>query len=152
MIMDKAYFDLMCSIERLNKLVLDSIDTELGKMGLDEVSAIQALLLYKIGNQTMPIGEISSRGYYLGTNISYNLKKLIKSGYIKQTEADYDKRSSIVELTEKGLDFCNSLKKVFSTHINTIKSEKIDANSILSNFRRLEMFFGRLAISGVKSF
>ena len=150
--MDKAYFDLICSIERLNKLVLDSIDTELGKMGLDDVSAIQALLLYKIGNQTMPIGEISSRGYYLGTNISYNLKKLIKSGYIKQTEADYDKRSSIVELTEKGLDFCNSLKKVFLTHINTIKSEKIDANSILSNFRRLEMFFGRLTISGMKSF
>lgn len=150
--MDKSYFDLICSIERLNKLVADSVDAELGKMGLDEVSAVQALLLYKIGDQTMPIGEISSRGYYLGTNISYNLKKLIKAGYIKQTEADYDKRSSIIELTDKGLGFCDLLKKAFATHINTVKGEKIDVNSILSNFRKLEMFFGRLAISSMKNF
>lgn len=145
--MKKRYLDVICSIERLNKLLLDAIDTEIEKMGISDINNVQALLIYNIGNKVLTIGELSSRGYYLGTNISYNLKKLVKYGYIEQSTAEFDKRSSFVKLTEKGLKFCKSLDYVFSQHCSIIKSDGIEIERHAKSFRELEVFFGRLVLS-----
>lgn len=149
--MKKRYLDVIGSIERLNKLLLDAIDIEIEKIGVSDINNVQALLVYNIGNKILTIGELSSRGYYLGTNISYNLKKLVKYGYVEQSAAEFDKRSSFVKLTEKGLKFCRNLDAAFVQHCSIIKSEGIDIEKQAKSFRELEIFFGRLVLRNPQS-
>ena len=63
-------------IERLHRLLLDVIKDEFERLGRVDVNSVQALLLYNIGDAELTAGELTSRGYYLGSNVSYNLKKL----------------------------------------------------------------------------
>src|SRR4030066_1503893 len=69
-------------IERLHRLLLDVIKDEFERRGRADVNSVQALLLYNIGDAELTAGELTSRGYYLGSNVSYNLKKLADAGYI----------------------------------------------------------------------
>jgi DNA-binding MarR family transcriptional regulator len=89
-------------IERLHRLLLDVIKDEFDRMGRTDVNGVQALLLYNIGDAEVTAGELTSRGYYLGSNVSYNLKKLVESGYIHHERSTTDRRSVRVRLTEKG--------------------------------------------------
>ncbi len=67
-----------------------------------DINAIQALLLFNIGNSELTAGELRSRGYYLGSNVSYNLKKLVDLGFINHQRSRIDRRSVRVSLTPKG--------------------------------------------------
>ena len=89
-------------IERLHRLLLDVIKDEFERLGRSDVNSVQALLLYNIGDAELTAGELTSRGYYLGSNVSYNLKKLVESGYINHQRSNTDRRSVRVRLTDKG--------------------------------------------------
>lgn len=67
-------------IERLHRLLLDVIKDEFDRQGGAELNSVQALLLYNIGEGELTAGELKTRGYYLGSNVSYNLKKLVEMG------------------------------------------------------------------------
>ena len=67
-------------VERLHRLLLDVIKDEFERLGRTDVNSVQALLLYNIGDAELTAGELTSRGYYLGSNVSYNLKKLVDAG------------------------------------------------------------------------
>ena len=67
-------------IERLHRLLLDVIKDEFERLGRSEVNSVQALLLYNIGDAELTAGELRSRGYYLGSNVSYNSKKASRRG------------------------------------------------------------------------
>ncbi|MDF1735054.1 MAG: winged helix DNA-binding protein [Minwuia sp.] len=96
-------------IERLHRLYLDVIRAELDRMGIDDLSAVQALLLSNIGTAEVNVKTLMERGYYQGSNASYNLKKLVEAGYIEQFRSSHDRRATIVRLTSAGLDLCESL-------------------------------------------
>src|SRR3972149_9724841 len=89
-------------IERLHRLLLDVIKDEFDRLGRADVNSVQALLLYNIGDAELTAGELTSRGYYLGSNVSYNLKKLVESGYINHQRSNTDRRSVRVRLADKG--------------------------------------------------
>ena len=89
-------------VERLHRQLLDVIKDELDRKGEREVNSVQALLLFNIGDQEMTAGELRTRGHYLGSNVSYNLKKLVETGYIHHERSDVDRRSVHVRLTDKG--------------------------------------------------
>ena len=89
-------------VERLHRQLLDVIKDELDRRGERVVNSVQALLLFNIGDQELTAGELRTRGHYLGSNVSYNLKKLVESGYINHERSDVDRRSVHVSLTEKG--------------------------------------------------
>ena len=89
-------------IERLHRLLLDVIKDEFERLGRADVNSVQALLLYNIGDAELTAGELTSRGYYLGSNVSYNLKKLVEADYINHQRSTTDRRSVRVKLTDKG--------------------------------------------------
>src|SRR6476659_7160074 len=90
-------------VERLHRRLLDVIKDEFDRMGRSDVNSVQALLLFNIGDAELTAGELRTRGYYLGSNVSYNLKKLVDTGFIKHQRSREDRRSVRVSLTPKGL-------------------------------------------------
>ena len=64
-------------VERLHRLLLDVVKDEFERLGIIDINSVQALLLFNIGDNEVTAGELKSRGYYQGSNVSCNLKKLV---------------------------------------------------------------------------
>ena len=119
------YVDMLSYIERLHRLLLDVIKAELDQAGLAEVNPVQALLLYNIGNSELTAGELRTRGYYQGSNVSYNLKKLVDTGYVSYERSHIDRRSVRVKLTEKGTQVLQLVSKMYDRHAQSVADKRI---------------------------
>jgi DNA-binding MarR family transcriptional regulator len=108
-------------IERLHRLLLDVIKDEFERSGRSDVNSVQALLLYNIGDAELTAGELTSRGYYLGSNVSYNLKKLVDLGFINHQRSRIDRRSVRVSLTPKGQAIAEVVAGLYERHIGSIE-------------------------------
>ena len=142
--MQDQYFELIMLIERLHRLFLDVIKVELDRMKVPDINNIQSMILYNVGRSKLTIGEISNRGYYLGSNVTYNLKKLISNGYLVQEQSVHDRRSSHVRLSDKGLELFQQLEKIMSRHIANLPRNNIeegDIKTLLSTMGRLADFW-----------
>ena len=109
MIVQKQYFELTRLIERLHHQFIDVLKTELNRTGVQDINGVQALLLSNIGPERISIRDLVERGYYMGSNVSYNIKKLTDLGYLEQQRSLHDKRSVTVWLTDKGLGVVASM-------------------------------------------
>jgi DNA-binding MarR family transcriptional regulator len=107
------YLELLQLVERLHRQLLDVVKDELDREGLDDLNSVQALLLFNIGDQELTAGELRTRGHYLGSNVSYNLKKLVDAGYIRHERSAVDRRAVRVSLTESGSAVRAQLNKLF---------------------------------------
>jgi DNA-binding MarR family transcriptional regulator len=108
-------------IERLHRLLLDVIKDEFERLGRGDVNSVQALLLYNIGDAELTAGELTSRGYYLGSNVSYNLKKLVDAGYIHHQRSTTDRRSVRVSLTDKGQEVCEVVNGLYQRQLKSLQ-------------------------------
>jgi DNA-binding MarR family transcriptional regulator len=112
-------------------LLLDVIKDEFERLGRSDVNSVQALLLYNIGDAELTAGELTSRGYYLGSNVSYNLKKLVEAGYIHHQRSTTDRRSVRVRLTEKGQDVCKVVNGLYQRQLKSLQQVGgVDANDL----------------------
>ena len=116
------YLQALRLIERLHRLLLDVIKDEFDRLGGSELNSVQALLMYNIGEGELTAGELKSRGYYLGSNVSYNLKKLVDMGYIDYKRSDSDRRSVRVSLSQKGKDACAVVQKLYQRQLGSIEA------------------------------
>ena len=114
------YLQALRLIERLHRLLLDVIKDEFDRVGGAELNSVQALLLYNIGESELTAGELKTRGYYLGSNVSYNLKKLVDMGYIHYKRSETDRRSVRVSLTDKGLEASGVVQKLYQRQLGSI--------------------------------
>lgn len=110
------YLDSLSLVERLHRLLLDVIKDEFERLGILEINAVQALLLFNIGDNEVTAGELKTRGYYQGSNVSYNLKKLVDSGYMHHQRCEMDRRSVRVRLTAKGREVRDAVSELFVRH------------------------------------
>ena len=108
----QPYFDIIRLIERLHRHFLDVLRTELRRLGIEDINAVQALLLYNIGENEVVIRDLKDRGYYQGSNVSYNITALTECGYLMQERSPHDRRSVRLKLAEKGLTLCNAIRKL----------------------------------------
>ncbi len=108
-------------IERLHRLLLDVIKDEFERLGRADVNSVQALLLYNIGDAELTAGELTSRGYDLGSNVSYNQKKLVDAGYINHQRSTTDRRSVRVRLTDKGLEVCKVVNGLYQRQLKSLQ-------------------------------
>ena len=142
---ESEYLQALRLIERLHRLLLDVIKDEFDRVGGADLNSVQALLLYNIGDSELTAGELKKRGYYLGSNVSYNLKKLVDMGYIDCRESSTDKRSKIVRLSTKGMqarDVVNSLYERQLRSIETVGEVGSGAlESLNQSLVRLERFW-----------
>ncbi len=93
-------------VERLHRHFLDVLRTELRRLGIEEINAVQALLLANIGGEDVVIRDLKDRGYYHGSNVSYNIKKLTELGYLEQQRSEHDRRAVRLQLTDRAMDIC----------------------------------------------
>lgn len=132
-------------VERLHRLLLDVIKDEFERLGRADVNSVQALLLYNIGDADLTAGELTSRGYYLGSNVSYNLKKLVDAGYIRHQRSTTDRRSVRVSLTEQGQEVSKVVNGLFQRQLRSL--EKVggigrdDLETLNKSLIRLERFW-----------
>ena len=108
-------------VERLHRLLLDVIKDEFERLGRADVNSVQALLLYNIGDAELTAGELTSRGYYLGSNVSYNLKKLVDAGYIHHQRSTTDRRSVRVSLTDKVQEVSEVVNGLFHRQLRSLE-------------------------------
>jgi DNA-binding MarR family transcriptional regulator len=119
------YLEALSLIERLHRLLLDVIKDEFERLGILEINSVQALLLFNIGENEVTAGELKSRGYYQGSNVSYNLKKLVDLGYMHHQRCEIDRRSVRVRLTEKGRRLRRAVDELFARHAAGLESRGI---------------------------
>lgn len=140
-----GYLESLSLVERLHRLLLDVIKDEFERVGVLEINAVQALLLFNIGDNEVTAGELKSRGYYQGSNVSYNLKKLVEMGYMHHQRCEIDRRSVRVRLTERGRDIRDVVSDLFSRHAEgLVKKDIIDdqgIDEIAGMLRRMERYW-----------
>jgi len=132
-------------VERLHRLLLDVIKDEFDRVGGADLNSVQALLLYNIGSSELTAGELKTRGYYLGSNVSYNLKKLVDMGYIHYKRSETDRRSVRVSLTTRGKDACEVVHNLYERQLSSIEAvgevSQPDMKTLNSSLVRLERFW-----------
>ncbi len=142
---ETEYMQSLRLIERLHRLLLDVIKDEFDRDGGTNLNSVQALLLYNIGDSQLTAGELKKRGYYLGSNVSYNLKKLVDMGYIDCRKSTTDGRSVIVSLTDKGKNACDVVNSLYERQLRSIETvgevSSGDLDSLNKSLRRLERFW-----------
>ena len=111
------YLELLTLVERLHRRLLDVIKDEFDRRGRADINSVQALLLYNIGDKELTAGELRTRGYYLGSNVSYNLKKLVEIGFLDHQRSRVDRRSVRIKLTEKGREVRNIVDALYHKHV-----------------------------------
>ncbi|HDZ71340.1 MarR family transcriptional regulator [Aurantimonas sp. C2-6-R+9] len=114
------YLETLQLVERLHRRLLDVIKDEFDRNGRTDINAVQALLLFNIGDSTLTAGELRSRGFYLGSNVSYNLKKLVDLGFINHQKSRVDRRAVRVSLTEAGMAVAAIVAELYDRHIGSI--------------------------------
>jgi DNA-binding MarR family transcriptional regulator len=100
-------------IERLHRQSLDVLKLELDRLGIQDINNVQSLILYSIGNDQLTVGELTLRGYYLGSNVSYNLKKMVEAGYLVQERSLHDRRSVRIKVSPSGEALRSKLDEFF---------------------------------------
>lgn len=127
--MKEIYTEAVLMIERLHRRFLDVVNTELERMKTDDINNVQALILYNINTEELTIGELTNRGFYLGSNVSYNVKKLVENGYLEQEKAPHDKRSIRIKLSDKGLALCKRVDDLYQRNVDGL-SKEMDLNTL----------------------
>ncbi len=140
-----VYLESLALVERLHRLLLDVIKDEFERLGILDINAVQALLLFNIGDNEVTAGELKSRGYYQGSNVSYNLKKLVEAGYMHHQRCAADRRAVRVRLTGRGRDIHSMVAALFARHSETLDRRGVmGADGIAEvnhGLRRLERFW-----------
>jgi len=140
----KAYLETIALVERLHRQCLEVIKADLDRHGIRDLNNVQAMILFNIGGDELTVGELTNRGYYLGSNVSYNVKKMVENGYLIQERSPHDRRAVNVRVSPKGLAVCEKLNGMYDRHANAlsqgvVKDSELEAcNQLL---RRVERFW-----------
>src|SRR6476646_5911978 len=123
--MSDDYFQVILLIERLHRQFLEVVKLELDTLRIHDINNVQALMLFNMGDAEISVGELTSRGYYLGSNVSYNVKKLSDTGYLVAERSAHDRRSIRVRLTPKGRTLRNRLSEMLDRHVEMLAESPI---------------------------
>ncbi|WP_306118603.1 MULTISPECIES: winged helix DNA-binding protein [unclassified Roseitalea] len=118
----RLYLEALQLVERLHRRLQDVVKDEFDRSGRDDINAVQAILLFNIGDSELTAGELRSRGYYLGSNVSYNVKKLAQDGFIHHKKSSSDRRAVRISLTEKGREVAETVERLYERHIASIEA------------------------------
>ncbi|HTK13274.1 MAG TPA: winged helix DNA-binding protein [Xanthobacteraceae bacterium] len=139
------YLEALTLVERLHRRLLDVIKDEFDRRGRSDINSVQALLLYNIGDKELTAGELRTRGYYLGSNVSYNLKKLVEMGFLDHQRSRMDRRSVRIKLTDKGIVVRDIVETLYQKHVRTVEQvggiNSEEFATLNKSLHRLERFW-----------
>jgi DNA-binding MarR family transcriptional regulator len=125
----RTYYEMIHQIERLHRQSLDLLKLELDRLGIDDINNVQSLILYVVGTDEVTVGELTVRGYYLGSNVSYNVKRMVANGYLTQERVLHDRRSVRVKVSDKGLSLRATIDAIFQRHAEALDQAGFDPAS-----------------------
>lgn len=137
----KEYLELTRLIERLHRRFLDLLRAELNRLGIRDINSVQALLLANIGDEQIAIRDLVERGYYQGSNVSYNIKKLAEMGYLEQERSEHDRRSVSIKLTAKALRVVEEIRNLQQRIAAQLIEQEVDhqeIDTVCQALRRVE--------------
>ncbi|MFP6757584.1 MAG: MarR family transcriptional regulator [Alphaproteobacteria bacterium] len=140
----QAFLECIRLIERLHRRFLDVVKSELERLGIEDINNVQAVLLSNIENENVTIGELTLRGYYMGSNVSYNVKKLVENDYLVQERSAHDRRTTRVRLSEKGQSVVSAVNDLFEHNITALAENGLasdELRGVTTNLRVLERFW-----------
>jgi DNA-binding MarR family transcriptional regulator len=139
------YLEALTLVERLHRRLLDVIKDEFDRRGRADINSVQALLLYNIGDKELTAGELRTRGYYLGSNVSYNLKKLVEMGFLDHQRSRVDRRSVRIRLTAQGQEVRHIVEALYQKHVKTVEQvggiSSDEFATLNKSLHRLERFW-----------
>jgi len=143
--MTSAYLESLQLLERMHRLMLDMIKDEFERLHHGDLTPVQAMILYNLGEAEVSAGELRSRGMYQGSNVSYNLKKLVAMGYIHHERCDADRRSVRVRLSGEGQMVRDMVRQMFIRHAQGLAMSGVLEDPMLDlvnlQNRRIERFW-----------
>ena len=142
--MDGDYLETISLVERLHRQFLEVVKLELDGLGIHDINNVQSVMLFNIGDAEMTVGDLTLRGCYLGSNVSYNVRKMVGNGYLVQARSVHDRRTIHVRLTKKGRDLRDRLSVMHRRHVEMLAETTITDDALLGvavTLRRLERFW-----------
>jgi DNA-binding MarR family transcriptional regulator len=142
--MTDGYLEVISLIERLHRQLLEVVKLELDGIGIHDINNVQGMILFNIGDAQMTVGELTLRGCYLGSNVSYNVKKMVENRYLARERSVHDRRAIHVRLTKKGRDLRDRLSVMHQRHVEMLGQTAIteaDLQGVSMTLRRLEQFW-----------
>jgi DNA-binding MarR family transcriptional regulator len=140
-----AYLEAMALAERLHRQFLELIEAELHQHGVEDINSVQALMLFNIGEDQPSVGELVKRGYYLGTNATYNVHKMVEAGYVVQERSTTDRRAFRVRLTRKGKQLWQIIDSMVTRQSDALMNTDVslELESAYATLQRLEESWAR---------
>lgn len=142
--MHHPYYEAVLLIERVHRHFLEVVKTDLDRQNIQDINNVQALILHNIGTDEMTVGELTARGYYLGSNVSYNVKKMVENNYLIQERSPHDRRSVRVKLSEKGLALHKRISEHLEKQVGDLPTAQISAEELTKVseiLRKLERYW-----------
>jgi DNA-binding MarR family transcriptional regulator len=149
-----AYLETITLVERLHRQCLEVIKAELDRRGVRDLNNVQALILYNVGEEELSVGELTHRGYYLGSNVSYNVKKMVENGYLIQERSLHDRRSFHVRCSSKGVEIFRAISGLFDSQAEELSRSQISEEALAEAnvaLRRLQQFWSTPAGFGARA-
>jgi DNA-binding MarR family transcriptional regulator len=128
----QSYLETIRLIERLHRRFLDVIKTELDRLGIEDINNVQTLILSNISSEQLTVGELTARGYYLGSNVSYNVKKLVENNYLSQERSPHDRRMTRVKVSQKGLELCERVDALYQKNAIELARDVVTEDQLQS--------------------
>lgn len=128
----RAYHEVLSLIGKLHSSFLEVVKLELDGLGIHDINNVQSMMLFNIGDAEMTVGELTLRGCYLGSNVSYNVKKMVQHGYILQERSVHDRRSIHVRLTDKARVLRDQLTTMHGRHFEMLNDSNITMDDLMS--------------------
>jgi DNA-binding MarR family transcriptional regulator len=152
--MKSSYLNMISMVERLHRQFLEVVRTELDSLGIHDINNVQALILFNLGEAELTVGELTLRGCYLGSNVSYNVKKMVENGYLIQERSSHDRRSVRVRLSAKGLDLCTKLSHMHDRHLDGLAQMSMHDETLVEineMLQQIDRFWTNIVDRGLPS-
>jgi DNA-binding MarR family transcriptional regulator len=139
----QSYMESVRLIEQLHRRYLEVVQTELKSQGVDDINNVQALMILHIGMSELAVTDLLKRGYYLASNVSYNVRKLAEAGYLLQERSTSDRRSIRLRLTDKGITLYDRLSDMIDRQVLALSdvTSYRDLQTASQTFRQMGDFW-----------
>ena len=151
--MKDAYLEMISLVERLHRQCLEVVKADLDRRGIRDLNNVQALILFNIGEEEFSVGELTQRGYYLGSNVSYNVKKMVENDYLIQERSPHDRRSFHVHASGRGVEIFRNLSTLFDGHASQLAEGRFDKEGLdaaNATLNRLQQFWSAPQHTGMR--
>ena len=103
-------------IPRIHRQLMELLRLELRAAGFEDINNMEAIILLNLEDRPITVGDLTLRGYFLPSNVTYNLKKLGENGYVETKKSAHDRRNVMVTLTPKGVEAKRRIMDIFGAH------------------------------------